>query len=234
MNTTPVANASIALAYAMVGVLVVFLGIIILREAPRERANRATAFMLFSGGMGSVLGAIGFIIDILSPSGRPGSNDLFRSFGYLWEFFFPSLLYFACVFPTENRLFRRIPGATLWIFAPHTFHLILMALQGQGALWGRAAAGIAKNPLGATVITYGRLPIELIFRFHQILFSMVNLFYIAAALTLLWVSFRKSHNPLIRRQVGLLHVQLRRKVDRKIVAPELLGEVFDFHLNFFQ
>ena len=66
MNPAPVANASVALAYAMVGVLVVFLGIIILREAPRERANRATAFMLFSGGMGSVLGAIGFIIDILS------------------------------------------------------------------------------------------------------------------------------------------------------------------------
>ena len=208
MNPTPVANASVALAYAMVGVLVVFLGIIILREAPRERANRATAIMLFSGGMGSVLGAIGFIIDILSPTGRPGSNDFLRSFAYLWEFFFPSLLYFACVFPTENKLFRKIPGATLWIFAPHAFHLILMLLQGQGALWGRVAAGIAKNPLGAAVITYGRLPVELIFRFHQILFSMVNLFYIAAALTLLWVSFRKSHNPLIRRQVGTIFVGL--------------------------
>ena len=208
MNPAPVANASVALAYAMVGVLVVFLGIIILREAPRERANRATAFMLFSGGMGSVLGAIGFIIDILSPSGRTGSNDLLRSFAYLWEFFFPSLLYFACVFPTENRIFRRIPGATFWIFAPHAFHLILMLLQGQGALWGRVAAGIAKNPLGATVITYGRLPVELIFRFHQIMFSMVNLFYIAAALTLLWVSFRKSHNPLIRRQVGTIFAGL--------------------------
>jgi len=208
MNPAPVANASVALAYAMVGVLVVFLGIIILREAPRERANRATAFMLFSGGMGSVLGAIGFIIDILSPSGRTGSNDLLRSFAYLWEFFFPSLLYFACVFPTENRIFRRIPGATFWIFAPHAFHLILMLLQGQGALWGRVAAGIAKNSLGAAVITYGRLPVELIFRFHQIMFSMVNLFYIAAALTLLWVSFRKSHNPLIRRQVGTIFAGL--------------------------
>ena len=208
MNATPVANASIALAYAMVGVLVVFLGIIILREAPRERANRATAFMLFSGGMGSVLGAIGFIIDILGTSGKPHSNDFLRSFGYLWEFFFPSLLYFACVFPTENRFFRRIPFAGLWIFAPHLFHLILMLLQGQGAVWGRLAASAARNPLGAAVVTYGRLPVELIFRFHQILFSMVNLFYIAAALTLLWVSFRKSHNPLIRRQVATIFAGL--------------------------
>jgi sigma-B regulation protein RsbU (phosphoserine phosphatase) len=208
MNTTPVANATIALTYALVGVLVVFLGIIILREAPRERANRATAFMLFSGGMGSVLGAIGFIIDILGTSGKPHSNDFLRSFGYLWEFFFPSLLYFACVFPMENRFFRRIPFAGFWIFAPHLFHLVLMILQAQGALWGRVAAGIAKNPLGAAVVTYGRLPVELIFRFHQILFSLVNLFYIAAALTLLWVSFRKSHNPLIRRQVSTIFAGL--------------------------
>jgi sigma-B regulation protein RsbU (phosphoserine phosphatase) len=207
MNTTPVANASIALAYAMVGVLVVFLGIIIFREAPRERANRATAFMLFSGGMGSVLGGIGFIIDILSPAGKRSSN-LLPSFGYLWEFFFPSLLYFACVFPSENRIFRRIPFASFWIFAPHTFHLILMVLQGQGALWGRIAARAAHNPIAAAIITYGRLPVELIFRFHQILFSLVNLFYIAAALTLLWVSFRKSHNPLIRRQVGTISIGL--------------------------
>ena len=209
MNTTPVANASIALAYAVVGVLVVFLGIIILREAPRERANRATAFMLFSGGMGSVLGAIGFIVDILSPStAKSGSNDILRSFGYLWELFFPSLLYFACVFPSENRIFRKIPGAALWIFAPHLFHLVLMILQGQGAMWGRVIAGAAQNPLGAVVIRYGRLPIELVFRFHQLLFSLVNLFYIAAALWLLWVSFRKSHNPLVRRQVGTIFVGL--------------------------
>jgi sigma-B regulation protein RsbU (phosphoserine phosphatase) len=164
--------------------------------------------MLFSGGMGSVLGAIGFIIDILGTSGKPHSNDFLRSFGYLWEFFFPSLLYFACVFPMENRFFRRIPFAGFWIFAPHLFHLVLMILQAQGALWGRVAAGIAKNPLGAAVVTYGRLPVELIFRFHQILFSLVNLFYIAAALTLLWVSFRKSHNPLIRRQVSTIFAGL--------------------------
>ena len=60
MNVPSLGNAPIALAYLLVGALVLFLGIIILREAPKERANRATAFMLFSGGIGSVLGAIGF------------------------------------------------------------------------------------------------------------------------------------------------------------------------------
>ena len=200
MNVGTLGNAPIALAYLVVGALVLFLGIIILREAPRERANRATALMLFSGGVGSVLGAIGIVLNSMGPN-KAGSNDLLRSFNYVWELFFPSLLFFACVFPKENPLFRRIPFASLWIFAPHLFHLIFMILQGQGALWGQAAAKLAQNPAGAKAIEYGRLPFELIFRFHQILFSLVNLAYIAAALTILWLSWRGSENPRIRAQV---------------------------------
>jgi serine phosphatase RsbU (regulator of sigma subunit) len=200
MNVGTLGNASIALAYLVVGALVLFLGIIIFREAPRERANRATAMMLFSGGIGSVLGAVGIVLNSMGPN-KAGANDLLRSFNYVWELFFPSLLYFACVFPKENRLFRRIPFASLWIFAPHLFHLILMILQMQGALWGQLAAKLAQNPTGATVVEYGRLPFELIFRFHQILFSLVNLAYIAAALPILWLSWRRSENSRIRAQV---------------------------------
>src|SRR5437870_11622747 len=102
MNVGALGNAPIALAYLVVGALVLFLGIIILREAPRERANRATALMLFSGGIGSVLGAVGIVLNSMGPN-RAGANDLLRSFNYIWEFFFPSLLFFACVFPKIGR-----------------------------------------------------------------------------------------------------------------------------------
>ncbi|HEU5311457.1 MAG TPA: hypothetical protein VFV24_08390, partial [Candidatus Eisenbacteria bacterium] len=138
MNAAPVGNTPLALVYLMVGAFVFLLGIVILREAPRERANRATALMLFTSGIGSVLGSIGFLLESFTGSGaRSGSNDFLRSFNYLWELFFPSLLYFACVFPTENRFFRRVPFAALWIFAPHVFHLVLMLLQSQTAFWAR-------------------------------------------------------------------------------------------------
>ena len=62
-----VGNTPITLIYLLVGALVILLGIIILREAPRERANRATALMLFSGGVGSVLGAVGFVLNSMGP-----------------------------------------------------------------------------------------------------------------------------------------------------------------------
>ncbi|HET9253446.1 MAG TPA: SpoIIE family protein phosphatase [Candidatus Eisenbacteria bacterium] len=209
MNAAPVGNTPLALVYLMVGAFVFLLGIVILREAPRERANRATALMLFSSGIGSVLGSIGFLLDSLEGSGgRGAANDFLRTFNYLWEIFFPSLLFFACVFPTENRFFRRIPFASLWIFAPHVFHFVLMLLSSQTAFWARVGAEASKNPLGGILVTYGRIPFEMILRFHQILFSLVNIVYIVLALILLWASFRKTHNTRVRRQVGTIFAGL--------------------------
>jgi hypothetical protein len=207
MESSAIVNAPIAAIYLLVGVFVFLLGIVILREAPRERVNRATAFMLFSGGLGSLLGAVGFILEALHVS-RGGTNNLLRSFNYLWELFFPSLLYFACIFPEENRFYKRVPFATAWIFGPHLFHLGVMFLATSGRLWGKVAAWLAQNPAGAALIDYGRLPFELMFRFHAILFSLVNLAYIAAALTLLRLSYRRSHNPRIQKQVGTIFVGL--------------------------
>ncbi len=199
---------TIATLYLLVGGLVFLLGFLILREAPREKANRATALMLSFGGLGSVLGAIGFILEGAAAARHPGATDLLRSFNYLWEFFFPSLLYFACVFPSELKLVRRLPFAAVWIFAPHAFHLLLMVIQTQGPFVGRLTASLAKNSVGATVLHVGRLPMTLVFGFHVILFSAVNLLYIVAALTLLWASYRRATNTRIRSQLRTIFIGL--------------------------
>ncbi|TMQ57989.1 MAG: GAF domain-containing protein, partial [Candidatus Eisenbacteria bacterium] len=192
---------TVATLYLIVGGLVFLLGIVILREAPREKANRATALMLFFGGLGSVLGAIGFILEGAGGKKLSGGTDLLRSFNYLWELFFPSLLYFACVFPSENRLMRRVPLAGLWIFAPHVFHLGIMLLQTQGAVFDKPIAWMSRNTIGSTIVHVLRVPTELLFGFHVVLFSAVNLLYIAAALTLLWLSYRRATNTRIRAQL---------------------------------
>src|SRR5512144_167096 len=167
-------NSFLATLYLLVGALVALLGFVILREGPREKANRATALMLFSGGIGSVLGGIGLLLlGVGATRGDP--NDLLRSFNYLWEFFFPSLLYFACVFPEENRVTRRIPFIAAWIFAPHVFHLAFLALAGQGPFWGQVAAWMAQTSLGASLLKATRIPLDLIVQTHRLLFSVVNL-----------------------------------------------------------
>src|SRR3989454_5779340 len=155
------AGFTVATLYLIVGGLVFLLGFVILREAPREKANRATALMLFFGGLGSVLGAIGFILEGAGKAPQVHGTDFLRSFNYLWELFFPSLLYFACVFPSENRLVRSVPFAAGWIFAPHAFHLAIMVAQSQAWLTGRLTAWLAKNAIGATVLHVARVPTEL-------------------------------------------------------------------------
>jgi sigma-B regulation protein RsbU (phosphoserine phosphatase) len=139
---------------------------------------------------------------------KGSSADLLRSFNYLWELFFPSLLYFACVFPSENRVVRRVPLAAVWIFAPHAFHLSLMILQTQGAITGKMTAWLAKSTVGSTLIHVMRVPTELLFGFHVILFSAVNILYIAAALTLLWGSYRRATNARIRIQLRTIFIGL--------------------------
>ena len=200
-------NATVGTVYLLVAGLVFMLGFVILREAPRERANRATSLMLFFAGLGSMLGASGFILESLHAA-KPGSNDLLRSFNYLWELFFPSLLYFACVFPQENRFFKRVPFASWVIFGPHVFHLVFMLLLSRGALWGKLIARVAQTGPGRALIAGLRLPVELTIRFHQILFSLVNLFYIAAALTILFLSYRAATNSRIRSQVRTIFIGL--------------------------
>jgi serine phosphatase RsbU (regulator of sigma subunit)/anti-sigma regulatory factor (Ser/Thr protein kinase) len=229
MNAASVGNTPVGFIYLVVGLFVFLLGLVILREAPGERANRATALMLFTSGIGSMLGAIGFLLDT-GKGTSSGAIDFLRSFNYLWELFFPSLLYLACVFPTENRFYRMIPGGALLIFAPHVFHLILMLLQSQEALWARLGAQVSRSPLGSALVTYGRLPFELMFRFHQILFSLVNIVYIVVALILLWVSFRKTHNTRVRRQVGTIAIGLASCASLYAVAVPL-STLFNYHMT---
>src|SRR5258706_3079801 len=199
-----VTGFTVATLYLIVGGLVFLLGIVILREAPREKANRATALMLFFGCLGPVLGAMGFILEGAGGKKLSGGTDVLLSFNSLWKLFCPSLLYFACVFPSENRIVRRVPLAALWIFAPHAFHLSIMLLQTQGAMFGKVISWMGRSTIGSAIVQVLRVPIELLFGIHVILFSAVNLLYIAAALTLLWLSYRRATNTRIRAQLRVI------------------------------
>src|SRR5688500_5627699 len=85
-------------AYLISGALMLFLGFVVLRENPRQRVNRATAGMLVFGGLGPILGAITSLS--ARTAEHPTVTDLFAQFGFLWEFFFPSVFYFSLVFPS--------------------------------------------------------------------------------------------------------------------------------------
>src|SRR4051794_40170731 len=79
------------------------LGLIILRENPGQRLNRVVALMLFFGGFGAMLVALAFLAP-QSGGMRAGTaaQKVLQNVSYIWEFFFPTLFLFACIFPEER------------------------------------------------------------------------------------------------------------------------------------
>ena len=111
-------SASIFLATLnlMLGGLVFLLGLVILRENSRQKLNRAVAFMLFFGGLGSIVTAIDFITPAeTGPRDASFIPTVSQNFSYLWEFFFPTLLVFASVFPRERSFRRKVRSFELLV-----------------------------------------------------------------------------------------------------------------------
>ncbi|MGH3054733.1 MAG: hypothetical protein ACRDL7_07130, partial [Gaiellaceae bacterium] len=111
------------------GGLVFLLGLVILRENAAHRVNRVVAMMLFFGGLGAILAGVAFLAARPGGAGSHEASEFLTNFSYLWEFFFPTLFLFACLFPSERAFTRRLvlfpgrwwtPGFGTLVFAPHT------------------------------------------------------------------------------------------------------------------
>ena len=79
-------NLLIAGIYMAGGLALFLLGMVIYRENPGERVNRVTSIMMFFGGLGPLLGALGAVIDYFNPTGNITQTGFFYNFFYLWEF----------------------------------------------------------------------------------------------------------------------------------------------------
>ena len=194
------------------GGLVFLLGVVILRENPGHRVNRAVALMLFFGGIGAILAGVAFL------AARPGGQapEVLNNVSYLWEFFFPTVFLFACLFPVERKFVRRIvlfpgrwwsPGFGALVFAPHAFHFALTLLF---MLWKPNLAVPAHGALHlmAPVVGVIGVFVSLFLLVHRALFSLVNLGFGAATMALLVNSTRREQVPRIRQQLRVVTIGL--------------------------
>jgi serine phosphatase RsbU (regulator of sigma subunit) len=186
----------------LLGGLVFLLGLIILRENPRQSLNRVVAFMLFLGGLGSIITALGFLgpreggeAARLSPSG----TGLLQNFAYVWEFFFPTLFLFASIFPRERGFTRRFRSYPLVVYAPHAFHFLL--LLGISLFAGADFTSIRIPGLLSPVAQILNLFFQVFLAIHRALFSLVNLGYGTASAVLLLSSLRQARLPRLKKQL---------------------------------
>ncbi len=206
-------NLILATVNLSLGGLGFLLGLLILRENPRQRLNRVVALMLFFAGFGSMLAALGFLGGVRSKTG--GSGNPIESLAYLWEFYFPSLFLFASLFPYERaftrrpRRFKRLPwpGIETFVYTPHAVHfLVLFAL----ALFHPQFRTLARSapPVVSTFASLASLLIDLFLAVHQALFSFVNLAFGIGAVLLLVDSWRRARVPRVRGQLRVLTLGL--------------------------
>ena len=192
----------------VLGGLVFLLGFVILRENPRQRLNRVVSMMLFFGGLGAVLAALTLLV--------PGTGEgagFQTNVAYVWELFFPTAFLLASVFPEERAFTQsftlpggmRSPNFILLVYAPHTFHFLLVVvtsfLPGEGA--SHASVGLGRSLLDLFSVL-GRLFLSV----HQSLFSLVDLFFGGGAVALLINSLRRQQAPRVRQQLLAISVGL--------------------------
>jgi hypothetical protein len=113
-----------ALFYLTLGVILLLLGLVILKENFHQRINRITGVMMFFAGTGPIFAAFGLLLQISTST--QFSLEPFRKIFLVWEFFFPQMLLFAFVFPKEYPWPKRHPCLTYLIFIPHLVHFLLV------------------------------------------------------------------------------------------------------------
>jgi hypothetical protein len=166
-----------------------------------------TGTMMFFGGLGPVLGFIGTLLYYLRPSNAIWQSGFFYNFFYLWEFFFPQLVLFSLIYPSEHKIIRRFPRIWILIFLPHLFHLLVVLVFSSpekilSFLDPRRSADQLGPLVEALLVLLKTLSLLLvgIYHVHTKFYSTVNLLYIIAAIVLMSRGYRALQDPLQRRQ----------------------------------
>ncbi len=192
----------------VLGGLVFLLGFVILRENPRQRLNRVVSLMLFFGGFGAVLAALSLLVP-----GEAGAAGLQTNVSYVWELFFPTAFLLASIFPEERAFARpftlpggmKTPSFVLTVYAPHAFHFLLVVAV---SLMPASHPSAASAGIGRSLADLGSVVGRLFLSVHQSLFSLVDLFFGAAAVALLIGSWRRTQIHRVRMQLGAITVGL--------------------------
>ena len=116
----------------------------IVRQSGKSAVSWFTALVLFFASFGPMLGAVSYILESNPREGTVLFTDLVGSFDYVWEFFFPSLVLFALVYPRRHRWWPWVRKIAWLLFLPHLFHLILVIFLMHRANPARMFQGLGR------------------------------------------------------------------------------------------
>ncbi len=238
-------NLLLSIFYLASGIFLFLLGLTILRTGNTSAPTRATALILFFAGVGPILSASGIILQGSLDQDAVVYQSMVENFEYLWEFYFPALLWFSLTFPRQKRFFTNFVFVGVLVFAPYVFHLAMIM---SGDSFARTIMDVAANlPLLSREISLAGKSVSLsglgnvisaifstLIKLHRELFLLVNILYASTALAILFRSMRLHLNPRIAGQLRTVLLGLAVSLAGYTVAkviPLLPGEVTSREVN---
>ena len=196
----------IGVLYLIFSALLLFTGTIIFRENPYRRLNRVTSMLLVFAGLAPLFAALGVFIE--RSAGVVGQAvPFYENLFFLWELFFPQLILFSLVFPTENSILATNSRIKYLIFIPHLFHIILVTLfadTGKLVEFLQVDSSVAffgwVTDRFVFFVSFVAAFLDFLVRLHLQTFAAINLIYIVIALIMLYRGIKAITNRRLKTQ----------------------------------
>jgi serine phosphatase RsbU (regulator of sigma subunit) len=196
------------LVFFLTGGFLVFIAITITRDNFASLANRAGGSMLFFAGLGPLSLALGYVIDSSTASQAAFHDSTLYNLYHVWEFFFPSLVIFSWLFPVDRLHRFRYPGVRYLVVVPQLMHLSLLLMYQRlvGLLNTLVEKSTSEDFTGmlfkpfALVFEQLMLLVAYIRIHEQVIFGLINLGYVLAAIYFFESGRRYLTNPRLQDQ----------------------------------
>jgi len=196
-----------SLVYLASALVLFLIAGIILKENVKSNQNRVVAAMLFFAGVAPFLVSISKTV-IIDPDQL--SRSVVNIF-YVWELFFPVLLWFAVLFPEPLPVYIRHKRLLQLAFVPHIFHIIMVVALSDPDQIIRLVDFDASIPVLGLLISFISSMLKLaatffgfIYSIHSRFFSLINLAYVTLSIYFLTRGYKRINNPALKIQVRVV------------------------------
>ncbi len=200
----------VGVIYLIFSALLFFTGTIIFRENPFRRLNRVTSLLLIFAGLAPLFASLGVFM------GRAGeivaaAVPFYENLFFLWELFFPQLILFALVFPTEHPILTTNSKVKYLIFIPHIFHIVLVTIFADSErlveiLQVDSSVAFFSWITDRFIFFIGFVAalLDFLVRLHLQTFAVINIVYIIIALILLYRGLKSVANRRLKTQTQIV------------------------------
>jgi serine phosphatase RsbU (regulator of sigma subunit) len=199
----------ISLIYLASALILFLTSGIILKENVKSSQNRVVAAMLIFAGIAPFLVAIYNTIIIDPDQISPSVFNIF----YIWELFFPTLLWFSTLFPEPLPFYKRHKRLLQLAFVPHIFHIIIVVALNDPEKIISLVDFQTSLPIISLIVGFISSILKLIaaffgflYSFHSRFFSLINLAYVMASIYFLTRGYKRITNPALKTQVKVVIV----------------------------